>query len=427
MTVGAVDYAASYFKYKTPTPIQGTPTNKTLKRLKQELRANASSVESDLGGGDHGYLGLVLTGAEYASISNTPFDAPRYPAALTIPQGTDQVQALNLREQHKEDKRAYYECKNVEKALQRHVQDAIEDKYLESLVDDDTQLIQEDIPDVLDYLFDLYGKVPSEEVKQKEAEIRAMVYNPADPMILLFSPIEKLKKMAIAADIDYTADQILDIALTVVRNTRDFERALGDWEALSTNNKTWDNFKTHFKKAQKQLRAIRGPTMQQAGYHHANHLAQKLTSDIQQRDSDLLSYIQTALDTSSTSDGGSLTEATTPSDMSTASSAQHYANAARTDQVQLEMLKILQQIQQSLPKADNEQLSPTTNRRTRTRTPRKTPDNASFNRIKTDKYCWTHGACNHTSPQCNFKAPGHQDGATFDNRQGGSNAFCPAE
>ena len=51
MTLGAVDYAASYFKYKTPTPIQGAPTNKMLKRLKQELRANPSSVESDLGGG----------------------------------------------------------------------------------------------------------------------------------------------------------------------------------------------------------------------------------------------------------------------------------------------------------------------------------------------------------------------------------------
>ena len=65
MTLGAVDYAASYFKYETPTPIQGAPTNKTLKRLKQELWANASNVESDLGGGEHGYLGLVLTDAEY--------------------------------------------------------------------------------------------------------------------------------------------------------------------------------------------------------------------------------------------------------------------------------------------------------------------------------------------------------------------------
>ena len=35
MGLGTVNYAASYFKYKTPTPIQGAPTNKTLKRLKQ--------------------------------------------------------------------------------------------------------------------------------------------------------------------------------------------------------------------------------------------------------------------------------------------------------------------------------------------------------------------------------------------------------
>ena len=63
MTPGAIDYASSYFKYKTPTPIRGEPTNKALKRLQTELRANASSVETDLGGGDHGYLGLVLTDA----------------------------------------------------------------------------------------------------------------------------------------------------------------------------------------------------------------------------------------------------------------------------------------------------------------------------------------------------------------------------
>ena len=190
MGLGAVDYAASYFKYKTPTPIQGAPPSKTLKLLKQEFRANASSIELDLGGGDHGYLGLVLTDIEYTTVGvATAFTAPVFLITpLVIPIGTDQVQALNLREQYKDAKRAYYECKNVEKALQRHIQDTIEDKYLESLVNEDTQLIQADIPDVLTYLNDTYGKVPSEEVEQKEAEIRTMHFNPADPMILLFNP-----------------------------------------------------------------------------------------------------------------------------------------------------------------------------------------------------------------------------------------------
>ena len=73
-----VDYATLYFKYPVPTPINGEPTNKTIKRLKQELRANASSVETDLVGGDHGYLGLYLSDIEYARIIPTPnrFIAP---------------------------------------------------------------------------------------------------------------------------------------------------------------------------------------------------------------------------------------------------------------------------------------------------------------------------------------------------------------
>ena len=37
MTIGTIDYASSYFKYKTPTPIRGEPTHKyqMLARSKQ--------------------------------------------------------------------------------------------------------------------------------------------------------------------------------------------------------------------------------------------------------------------------------------------------------------------------------------------------------------------------------------------------------
>ena len=87
MSLGTVDYQLSYFKYKTPIPIRGVLTYKVLKRLKTELQANASSVETDLGGSNHGYLGLVLTDEEYVSIPNTePFIAPNYLPPLVIPQ-----------------------------------------------------------------------------------------------------------------------------------------------------------------------------------------------------------------------------------------------------------------------------------------------------------------------------------------------------
>ena len=58
------------------------------------------------------------------------------------------------------------------------------------------------------------------------------------------------------------------------------------------------------------------------------------------------------------------------------------------------------------------------------KTNRKTPDNPSFTRRKTDKYCWTHGGCTHESKDCMAKAQGHQNNATFSDKKGGSKAFC---
>ena len=48
---GPVDYAKTYFLHQTLTKIQGEPDYSTLKILKKELKANASRVTSDLGGG----------------------------------------------------------------------------------------------------------------------------------------------------------------------------------------------------------------------------------------------------------------------------------------------------------------------------------------------------------------------------------------
>ena len=227
-----------------------------------------------------------------------------------------------------------------------------------------------------------------------------MQFNPADPMILLFNPIDKLAKMGIFADIEYTEKQLLDIGLTVIRNTRDFEKALGEWESLADTAKTWTIFKSHFKTAQQQLKAIRGPTMQQAGYHHASHLAQTMHSDIERQDEEIISMLSAAVENNT--QAPSVVESD-ESTVLTHPRYQHQANAVQSGPVQMEMLKLLQQIQLSMSSQQPAQtLTPQggNNRGNKggiNRVPRKTQDNSTYPRKITDKYCWTHGGGSHIS------------------------------
>ena len=95
MCLGAIDYVSSYFNYKTPIPIRGVPVYKTIKKLRLELQANGSLVETDLGSRNHGYLGLLCTDEEYAEIPHTqPFIPPNYPGPLTILSIAIAIQAM---------------------------------------------------------------------------------------------------------------------------------------------------------------------------------------------------------------------------------------------------------------------------------------------------------------------------------------------
>ena len=200
------------------------------------------------------------------------------------------MQAVHARESHNKDVALYRECKNVEKSLLRHIQTAVDEKYTEFLVDEDTGLIEEDVPTVLQYLFSNYGKVTLEEVKQVESKVLSLSFNPANPMITIYRPIKQLQKKATEAGIPYSKAQILEIGLALIKSTRDFEKALGEWNALG-NLKIWDVFRSYFRDAQRELKEIRGPTMQQAGYHHANMLASQLRVDLGNQQTEMMAMV----------------------------------------------------------------------------------------------------------------------------------------
>ena len=83
------------------TKIVGESDYISLKKLRSEIKANASAIRSTLGGGAHRHLGLVLDPVAYAAVSATPWVTPVHPGdVVVIPVVTTSHNAAHLRDIH---------------------------------------------------------------------------------------------------------------------------------------------------------------------------------------------------------------------------------------------------------------------------------------------------------------------------------------
>ena len=81
----------------------GMPTYDVIAAVHTKLKANAASVESTLGEGTHGLLGLTVYPATYRTITGNAFQPPPNPGALpTIPANQTSSQINEIVRQHKE-------------------------------------------------------------------------------------------------------------------------------------------------------------------------------------------------------------------------------------------------------------------------------------------------------------------------------------
>ena len=95
-----VDYMAAYFSFKTLQKIKCRPAYERLKKLRKMIKTNALSVVSNLGGGSHSHLGLVIPQLEYSKITATVYKKPEHPDELKIKENTEPNDAIILRELH---------------------------------------------------------------------------------------------------------------------------------------------------------------------------------------------------------------------------------------------------------------------------------------------------------------------------------------
>ena len=450
MTNPNIDYITTTFEFPTLTKIQGVPTYEQLRPIKNEMKSNAASVPCDLGGGAHGHLGLMLTGAEYSNVAHIPYVRPIHPGVLLIPPATPNYEATRLTSEHKERIRLNREANNIEASLLKQLGQALPALYLKSFRNAYSNTFTTDITTILNHLFTTYGYITPEELSEHQEKLCAKVFDIEQPLIILFNELEELQQVACAALNPYTDTQMVNIALRLIKNLNDFEKGLTSWFERPVQEHTLLNLKTHFEREYQALRRVRGNTMRNTAYfQQANNMATMMKSMKEEREL-ILNEVKDSeykiLRAMEMSERTHTSEIDQKDDDDTQIHSNQSINATSSDTIQLEILKLLKEMRddnneskkrnkrnsgkENNSNKNNGRNSRSNNNGNRNRNQRNNNSNSNNNNGSSgfvrdvSHYCYTHGACSHDSKDCFKQGNNHNDNATFANKMGGSTSYC---
>ena len=124
-----VDKIVAKFPVKALPRISGEPNYESINDMVQSLYANAASLSTTLGGGNHGHIGLVMNDILYTTLSPTPYHHPVDPGPLPMLAGTAAQRGDQLRE-FEETQCIYNNHTNMDDALKGLIIDCIDDPYI---------------------------------------------------------------------------------------------------------------------------------------------------------------------------------------------------------------------------------------------------------------------------------------------------------
>lgn len=255
------------FPHPTLSPITTTPTQVTLRLLRQEINANAMSIDSTRGGGAHGILALVVTVLKYVSYSpNAVFTAPVSPGIAPIhAAGATAPQISEVNRQFLVDEREFRLYRHTEAALKKQILQAVSRTFTKILCDEELGYASVTSLALMNHLEATYGIVTEAEL-QKSAKDLNEAWDVTKPIEDVFIRLRKCISFAAAHD-PITEATAIRAGLDSFIESGQFTIAIREWMNKAKADRTLDNFRDHFTLADAERKRLM--TTASAGYHHA--------------------------------------------------------------------------------------------------------------------------------------------------------------
>jgi hypothetical protein len=175
--------------------VQGKRDYKTIHATRKFLQANSWAIDTHLGGGTFGHLGLLISDASYAMIAPTTDAGPTLWATPQAPgrakANTDGTAAQISVACHiwEEDVQTYRTCTSVQQALKKQIISVFEPMYLDILNGSMVGYANISGRDMLDHLFESYGNITAVDL-EINFEHMCRAWDPQEPVESPFKQIQ---------------------------------------------------------------------------------------------------------------------------------------------------------------------------------------------------------------------------------------------
>jgi hypothetical protein len=317
-----------------------------------------------------------------------------------------------------------------------------------------------------------FGRITPQQVKAKETELLNMHYDISQPVDNVFNCINDLSDLADSANSPLSSQQMIDLAYVIFAKQTILQPDLRLWNHKPVADRTWENMMEHLRDAQADLSSLptAGEMYHQAPTHQANiatmtelvtqrlledqrlsmpdpipeppmaptqlpieqtpvpqytdaaNSLQRRETDLQSREVNMMNQMQEMM-AMMRSGGGNSNNSN--NSQNNGYNAQNNGYTAQNNG---------NNYQNNGNNSQNNGNNSQNNGNNRNwRNPKghgggcnsNSGGGCTSNRPRgTKQYCWTHGACIHTSANCNTPSNGHKTTATFTNMQNGSKEGC---
>jgi hypothetical protein len=275
MHYSTVEDVMASFSHSILPKVEGEPDYQTIQATRKFLQANSRAIDTHLGGGTLGHLGLIISDASYAMIDpptdeeTTLWVTPNAPGRAPATTDGTAAQISAARHVWEEDVQTYRTCTSVQQALKKQIISIFEPMYLDILNDNIVGYANISARDMLDHLFETYGNITAVDLEINFENMRR-AWDPQQPVETLFKQIQDCADYSEAGGVPIGHPQQINVEYAKIFATGHFMSACRRWNETPSAEKTWTHFKYHCAAAHRQHKQMKGETAAHAGFHSAN-------------------------------------------------------------------------------------------------------------------------------------------------------------